>query len=136
MISIAIVRSKFNEAITDKMLKEARSHAKRLGVRVVAEATVPGAFDMPIVIQKMLERRDVDGVATLGAIIKGETNHDELIANQLARAIIELSLKHRKPIGLGIIGPGVTAEQAKKRIVAYSRQSVEAVLRVYEQLSP
>ena len=97
MVSIAIVQSKFNDEITNKMLEHAREHAKKLGVDIVAEAVVPGAFDMPIAIKKLLKRKDIDGVATVGAVIKGETKHDELIANQLSHAIILLSLEYEKP---------------------------------------
>jgi 6,7-dimethyl-8-ribityllumazine synthase len=135
MISIAIVQSKFNDEITDKMLVRAREHAKKLGIKVVAEAVVPGAFDMPIMIKKLLEREDVDGIATVGAVIKGETMHDELIANQLSRAIVELSLQSGKPIGLGVMGPGITWEQAEARITQYSEQSVEAVLKLHNELN-
>ena len=134
MVSIGIVRSEFNSEITDKMLKYARAHARRLGVKVSAEATVPGAFDMPIVVRKMLERKDVDGVATIGAVIKGETMHDELIANQIARAFIKLSLKYKKPVGLGVMGPGINWKQAQERAKQYSQQSVEAVLKVHSEL--
>lgn len=134
MVSIAIVRSKFNEEITSKMLKHARARAKELGLKVVAEATVPGAFDMPIVIKRLLERKDVDGVAVIGAVIKGETKHDEMIANRLADAITKLSLKYNKPVGLGVMGPGITWEQAKKRIDDYAERSVDAVLQVHSEL--
>ncbi len=134
MVSIAIVRSEFNKEITDKMLKYARLHAKTLGLKIAVEATVPGAFDMPIVVKKMLGRKDVDGVATIGAVIKGETGHDELIAYQVAHALTRLSLKYGKPIGLGVMGPGINWEQAEKRAAQYAEQSVEAVLRIHEEL--
>ncbi len=134
MVSIAIVRSEFNGKITSRMLKLARAHAKKLGLRIAAEVTVPGAFDMPVVIKKMLERKDVDGVAAIGAVIKGETKHDEVIAHQLARSIAELSVKYGKPVGLGVIGPGVTWNQAKKRASQYAEQSVEAVLKLHRIL--
>ncbi|MDE1823053.1 MAG: 6,7-dimethyl-8-ribityllumazine synthase [Candidatus Micrarchaeota archaeon] len=134
MVSIAIVHSKFNHEITDKMLEHARAHAKKLGMKVAVEVTVPGAFDMPITIKKLLERKDIDGVATIGAVIKGETKHDELIANQLSHAIIQLSLQYGKPVGLGVIGPGVTWKQAEARAKQYSEQSVEAVLKLHKEL--
>lgn len=134
MVSIAIVQSKFNDEITNKMLEHAREHAKKLGVDIVAEAVVPGAFDMPIAIKKLLKRKDIDGVATVGAVIKGETKHDELIANQLSHAIILLSLEYEKPVGLGVMGPGITWEQAEARINQYSEQSVEAVLKLCNEL--
>jgi 6,7-dimethyl-8-ribityllumazine synthase len=134
MVNIGIVRSEFNKEITSKMLENARKHAKKLGMKIVAEATVPGAFDIPIVVKRMLERRDVDGVATIGAVIQGETKHDELIAHTLARAITRLSLRYGKPVGMGVMGPGITEKQAKARIKQYSEQSVEAVLRLHEAL--
>ena len=134
MVSIAIVRSRFNDEITGRMLAYARASAKKLGLNVVAEASVPGAFDMPIVIKKLLERGDVDGVATIGAVIKGETKHDELITHQVAAAITGLSLEYGKPVGLGVIGPGVTWRKAEARARQYAEQSVEAVLSVHKQL--
>lgn len=130
MVSIAIVRSEFNKEITDKMLERARAHSKKLGLKVVAEATVPGAFDMPLIIKKMLEREDVDGVAAIGAVIRGETKHDELIAYTLAKAITKLSLKYDKPVGLGVMGPDITWDQAKERINQYAEQSVGAVAKL------
>ncbi len=134
MVSIAIVRSEFNKDITSKMHERARAHAKRLGMRISAEIVVPGAFDMPIAVKRMLERSDVDGVATVGAVIKGETKHDELISYTLANALIRLSLEYGKPVGLGVMGPGITYTKAKKRIRQYSEQSVEAVLRLCNEL--
>ncbi|MDE1859752.1 MAG: 6,7-dimethyl-8-ribityllumazine synthase [Candidatus Micrarchaeota archaeon] len=134
MVSIAIVRSEFNKEITSKMLKYARAHAKKLGVKVCAEATVPGAFDIPLVVKNMLERKDIDGVATLGAVIKGKTGHDELIAYQVANALTRLSLRYGKPVGLGVMGPGINWKQAKERTAQYAQQSVEAVLRVHDEI--
>ncbi len=134
MVSIAIVRSRFNEEITGKMLENAKRRAKRLGVHVAYIVEVPGAFDMPVVVKKLLGKKSVDGVACIGAIIKGSTKHDELIAYQLSRAFVTLSLEYGKPIGLGVMGPGITWNLAKKRIKQYSEQSVEAVLRVHEEL--
>jgi 6,7-dimethyl-8-ribityllumazine synthase len=134
MVAIAIVRSRFNEEITDKMLMHARAHARRLGLRVVAEAAVPGAFDMPIAIKRLLERADIDGVATIGGVIKGETKHDEVIMHQVAQAITNLSIEYGKPVSLGVIGPGVTWKKADARARQYAEQSVEAVLRMHKEL--
>lgn len=134
MVSIAIVRSRFNGEITDKMLESALRHAKKLGINVVHIAEVPGAFDMPVVVKKLLSRKDIYGVATIGAIIKGSTKHDELIAYQLSNALVRLSLEYGKPVGLGVMGPGITWSLAKKRIKQYSEQSIEAVLRVHDEL--
>lgn len=89
---------------------------------------VPGCYDMPLVINELLKRRDVDAVITLGAIIKGETKHDELIANSVAKSFIDLSLKYRKPVILGISGPDMTLQQARDRVEIISSRTVIAAV--------
>ena len=69
--------------------------AKELKLNVKHECKVPGIFDMPLIIDLLLQKNDVDGVVTLGAVIKGKTKHDEVIANSTANRISELSIKHQ-----------------------------------------
>ena len=95
---------------------------------------VPGIFDMPIVIDKLLQKKDVDGIITLGAVIKGQTKHDEVIANSTARNIAKLSIKYQKPVTLGISGPGMSERQAYARIRPVSENAVNAVLRIHDEL--
>lgn len=95
---------------------------------------VPGCYDMPLVIDELLKRRDVDAVITLGAIIKGETKHDEVIANSVAKSFIDLSLKYRKPVILGIGGPDMTLEQAKDRVEIISSRTVIAAVNMARRL--
>jgi 6,7-dimethyl-8-ribityllumazine synthase len=70
---------------------------------------------MPLVISYLLQDNAVDAVITLGAVIKGDTNHDIIIAENTARLISDLSLQYKKPIALGISGPNMTIEQAWER---------------------
>ncbi|HUY70084.1 MAG TPA: 6,7-dimethyl-8-ribityllumazine synthase [Candidatus Baltobacteraceae bacterium] len=133
-MKIAIVVSEFNSEVTSKMLKVALARAKALGITVSRTSHVPGAFDMPIVVDALLARNDVDAVVTLGAIIKGQTKHDELIANVTARTLVRLSLRHKKPVSLGITGPGMTDAQAIKRIAPVSERAVEAAQKLYLEL--
>lgn len=95
---------------------------------------VSGCYDMPLVINELLKRRDVDAVITLGAIIKGETKHDEVIANSVAKSFIDLSLKYRKPVILGIGGPDMTLEQAKDRVEIISSRTVIAAVNMARRL--
>ena len=92
------------------------------------------SFDMPLIIDKLLEKKDVDGVVTLGAVIKGKTKHDEIIADSTARNIAKLSLKHQKTVSLGISGPGMSERQAYARIVTVSENAVNAVKKVGMEL--
>ena len=75
-MNIAIVVAEFNEKITSKMLEAALHSAKNLKLTVKITCKVPGVFDMPLIIDKILRRSDIDGIVTLGAVIKGQTKHD------------------------------------------------------------
>jgi 6,7-dimethyl-8-ribityllumazine synthase len=117
------------------MIEVALEKAKSLKLNVVFTCKVPGVFDMPLIIDKLLEKKEVDGVVTLGAVIKGQTKHDELIANATATRITKLSLKYQKPVSLGITGPGMGERQAYARIRPVSERAVEAVMKIFEELS-
>jgi 6,7-dimethyl-8-ribityllumazine synthase len=83
---------------------------------------------MPLLIEELLKKNDVDAAVTLGAVIKGETSHDDIVAENAARLIADLSLKYGKPIGLGITGPNMTLEQAKDRIDIVPLHAVNAAV--------
>ena len=127
---IGIVVSEFNSDVTDRMRAVAEEHAARLGIQIVYAAKVPGAFDMPLVVDALLRRDDVDGVVTLGAVIKGQTKHDEVISYSTAKMLSELSVRYGKPVSLGITGPGMHERQAYARIRPVSERAVEAVLKI------
>src|SRR5574340_1473684 len=116
------------------MLDLAIERAKALKMNVKYTNKVPGVFDMPLLIDTLLKKRDVDAVVTLGAVIKGQTKHDELISNVTARTLTELSLKHQKPVTLGITGPGMSDRQAFQRIRPVAERAVEAAKKLFDEL--
>jgi 6,7-dimethyl-8-ribityllumazine synthase len=128
-VKIALVVSDFNFDVTSLMLERARRHAEFLGAEVSHVVHVPGVFDMPLAMRRLLKRCDVDGLAILGAVIKGDTNHDELIAAPVASTAVDLALQFDKPIGLGITGPGMDRMQALER-VDNAKNAVESVVRL------
>ncbi len=127
-ISIAIVCANFNMEITEPMLQEAVAYAKKQGAEVKATVEVPGAYEIPFACSKLLARKDIDAIAAVGAVIKGETKHDEVITQAICSELLRLSSQSGKPIGLGISGPGQTWEQAKARAKDYAHRSVHAAL--------
>ena len=133
-MNIAIVTAEFNQEITSKMLEAALEKAKSLKLNIKYACKVPGVFDMSIVIDSLLQKKDVDAVVTIGAIIKGQTKHDELIANVVAKSLTELAIKYQKPVTLGITGPGMTDRQARARIKPVAERAVEAAEKIAEQL--
>ena len=133
-MNIAIVTAEFNDEITSRMLDIALEKAKSLKLNVKYSCTVPGSYDMPIVVNALLQKKDVDGVVTLGAIIKGQTKHDEIIANATAKTLTELSIKYQKPVSLGISGPGMQERHAYARIRPVAERAVEALSKIAKEL--
>ena len=87
-MKIGIIVSEFNGEITSRMLLlAAREKAQSLKITISATNHVPGAYDIPIIADALLQRSDVDAVVTLGAIIHGKTKHDEVIANSTAKSL-------------------------------------------------
>lgn len=107
---------------------------KQNDVKLSYVCYVPGCYDMPLIINELLKRSDVDVVITLGAIIKGETKHDELIANSVSKSFTDLSLKYHKPVILGISGPDMTLQQAKDRIEIIPARTVIAAVNMTRRL--
>lgn len=134
-VRLGIVVSEFNNEITIQMLEEAKRFANdHLNLRIVYICFVPGVFDMPIMIEELLKKKNVDAIVTLGAIIKGETSHDRLIAGITAKSISELSLKYNKPISLGITGPDMTFEQAEARIIPVTQHAIDTAFVMTKRL--
>ncbi|MDH5815487.1 MAG: 6,7-dimethyl-8-ribityllumazine synthase [Candidatus Nezhaarchaeota archaeon] len=131
---LAIVVSEFNFDITYMMLQRALDHAKVMGAEVKVVVRVPGALEIPIAVAKLLRREDIDAVVTLGAIVQGETKHDEVVAHQTARKLLDISLELGKPVSLGIIGPGASRTQAQERIEEYAKRAVEAAVKAFAKL--
>ncbi len=116
------------------MLSVALEKAKSLKMNVKFICKIPGVFDMPLLIDILLQKKDVNAVVTLGAVIKGRTKHDELIAHVTAKTLADLSIKHQKPVILGITGPGMSERQAQQRIRPVAERTIEAVKKIGEEL--
>jgi 6,7-dimethyl-8-ribityllumazine synthase len=132
-VKIAMVVADFNSEVTQPMLKRAIQTATALDAVITHTVHVFGIYDMPTIVKRLLRRHDVDGVVMIGAVIKGETQHDEVIANAIANIAAQLAVQFDKPVGLGITGPGMTDEQAAARI-DNANNAVEAVVRVAKAL--
>ena len=132
-IRIGAVVSEFNYDITTMMFERAKEHAEFLGATITKVVKVPGVFDMGLAVKKLIHRKDIDGVITIGAVIEGETEHDDLVIQHAARKIADLALEYNKPVGLGISGPGMTRLQAEDRIER-GKSAVEAVVKLHQRL--
>ncbi|KAA0207380.1 MAG: 6,7-dimethyl-8-ribityllumazine synthase [Ignavibacteriaceae bacterium] len=116
-MKICIVSSKFNKPVTDNLIAGALKGIRDSGIpeNAVEIYQVPGAFEIPVAIKKLLEKHhDIAGIIALGCLIKGETAHFEYISNPVSKSIMDLSVEYLIPIGFGIL-TCYTAEQAFQR---------------------
>lgn len=132
-MKIGIVVSEFNWDITMEMLERARDHAAFLGADIAKVVKVPGVYDMSLGVKNLLSIKEVQGVVALGAVIEGETEHDQVIMQQTARKLVDLSCEYNKPVALGITGPGMTRLQAEDRIDR-AKDAVESVIKMIKSL--
>jgi len=104
-LTIGIVQARFNEPITNALLQACRDELLRLGVQEknIVHVTVPGALEVPVALQAMAERDQFDALVALGCIIRGETYHFELVANESGAGVTRVSLDHQIPIANAIL---------------------------------
>jgi len=115
-LKFAIVISRFNEFISSKLLSGALDALKRHGAKEedIEIAWVPGAFEIPLIAQKLAMSKRYDAVIALGAVIRGATPHFDYVASEVAKGIANASLKSEIPIIFGVLTTE-TIEQAIER---------------------
>ncbi|MGC8628060.1 MAG: 6,7-dimethyl-8-ribityllumazine synthase [Acidimicrobiales bacterium] len=115
-LRVAIVWSRFNEQVTSSLLAAAKRTLDELGVAQddVACASVPGAFELPLIAQRFAASGSYDAVVALGAVIRGETGHYDLVASSAAAGIARVSLDTGVPVIFGVLATD-TVQQAQAR---------------------
>ncbi len=133
-LKIAIVASRFNDFITSRLLDGAVDCLVRHGAKpedlVIIKA--PGAFELPLLCDKLAASQKYNGIVALGAVIRGSTPHFDYVCAECSKGIAQISLKHSLPIGFGIITAN-NLEQAVERAGSKAgNKGVEAALAMLE----
>ena len=104
-LRIAIVQARFNAAVTDKLAQSCLAELHALGVEAkhIKHVSVPGALEVPLALSVLADSDDYDALVALGCIIRGETYHFELVANESGAGVMRVSLKHQVPIANAIL---------------------------------
>lgn len=115
-VNIAIVASRFNDFISKALLNACLMELKRAGVpdKQITTVWVPGSFEIPLAALKLAQKKNVDAVICLGAVIRGETYHFEIVANETGRGMMQASMQSGKPVLMGVLTTD-TISQAQKR---------------------
>jgi 6,7-dimethyl-8-ribityllumazine synthase len=126
---IAIVRSRFNEPIGAALLESCLRRLAGLGVAAenITVVSVPGALEVPLALQKLAGTRKYDALIALGAVIRGETLHFEIVSYESAAGIAQVQLDSGIPVANGILTTDTDA-QAEARVVEKGRDCAEAAV--------
>jgi 6,7-dimethyl-8-ribityllumazine synthase len=128
-LCIAIVQARFNESITNALAQACRAELKALGVADddIDHVQVPGALEVPIALQAFAEKGGYDALIALGCIIRGETYHFELVANESAAGVTRVALDYQLPIA-NVILTTENTEQAVARQTEKGRDGARVVV--------
>ena len=130
---LGMVAAEFNFEVTSLMIERAKAEAEFLEVDIAKTIMVPGVFEMPLAIKTLLQDPEIDAVITIGAVIEGETDHDQVVVGQASRRIMDLSTEFDKPVAFGVTGPGMTELQAMDRIEK-GRDVVDVAVKMLKRL--
>ena len=135
MVRLGLVGAQFDKSgtVIGEMERHAREQARERDAEVVATVEVPGSYDTPLAADRLARRDDIDAVAVLGAVVTGDTDHDQVIADAAARGLTDVSLDRDTPVTLGIIGPGMSRAEAEAR-VTYGARAVDSAVDLVEEL--
>ena len=117
MVQLGLVVAQYDKHgdVIAAMEESAHATAESRDADIVATIEVPGSYDTPLAADRLARRDDIDAVAVLGAIITGDTDHDQVIGDATTQALTQVSLDRDTPVTLGIIGPGMSQDEAAAR---------------------
>lgn len=132
-LRIGIILSRFNSDIGDGLLSACKAELLKLGVAddAITVVTVPGALETPLVLQQMAASQKYDGLIALGAIIRGETYHFEVVSNESARGISDVQLNTGVPVANAIL----TTENDDQALARMSVKGAEAAAVAVEMIN-
>ena len=126
-LRVAIVRARFNETVGSAAQAACEARLKQLGVSDIKMLSVPGALEVPLVLQRLAQTRRFDALIALGAVIRGETYHFEIVSNESAGGIARVQLDTGVPIANGIL-TAENDEQAAVRAAPKGRDCADVAV--------
>ena len=100
---LGIVASRFNEEISAELLARAKAEAAKLGIKDLTVDSVPGALEIPLALQWLAQSGKFDALVAVGCVIRGDTYHFEIVANESARGVMDVALECGLPVANGIL---------------------------------
>ena len=134
---IGIVVSEWNEHITSKLLDGAKTTLLEAGVKEenIVISVVPGAFELPLGAQWLLESGTIDGVVAIGVVIQGETRHFDFVCSGTTQGIVDVTLKYNKPVGFCLLTDNTEQQSIDRAGGKHGNKGVEAAVTVLRMIA-
>ncbi|WP_048066956.1 6,7-dimethyl-8-ribityllumazine synthase [Haloquadratum walsbyi] len=133
VIRLGLVVAEFNSSVTTEMETTAEETAADRDAMINTTLSIPGVYDAPLAADRLARRDDIDAVAVIGAIVTGDTDHDQVIGDAVAQRLTDVSLERDIPVTFGVSGPGQSGAEARERIEK-GAEAVNAAVDMVEML--
>jgi 6,7-dimethyl-8-ribityllumazine synthase len=135
-VRIGLAASQFNHFITRQLVEGARDALQRhgLGAEQVILAWVPGAFELPLAADWLLNEQGCDAVVALGAVIRGGTPHFDYVAGECSRGIAHVALKHSRPVAFGVLTTDTVDQALERAATAEGNKGFDAAMTALHML--
>lgn len=134
---VAIISSRFNHIFTDRLVEGAKDAYARHGgdSSDLDLILVPGAFELPMALDKLLASGNYDGVCCLGAVIRGSTPHFDYVSAEATKGIASTSLKYQKPVSFGLLTTDTIEQTIERSGSKAGNKGFEAMVSLIEMMS-
>ena len=134
---VAIVTGRFNEFITSKLHGGAVDTLVRHGADIqnIDEVWVPGAFEIPLICQKLASTKKYDAIIALGAVIRGSTPHFDYVCNEVAKGVSHVSLKFDIPVAFGVLTTDSIEQAIERAGTKAGNKGCDAAISVIEMIN-
>ena len=130
-MKIAIIIGKFHKKEMDIMLEEARNICIKKDMQIDSEIWVPGSLEVPLVLNRILAKSDIDGAIVLGIIERWSTKHGMVMWQAVTDKILDIQITHNKPVGMWLLWPEILPDQIEPRIRPYAQAAAKALYEMY-----
>jgi 6,7-dimethyl-8-ribityllumazine synthase len=133
MPTVGLVIAQFYEELANEMKEHVRERTVERGADIIKEVPVPGVYDTPLAADRLARDPEIDTVTVLGAVVTGDTDHDQVIAHAIALQLSKVELDRDTPVTFGVMGPNMSYDEGKARTEKAAR-AVDAGLDLVEAL--
>ncbi|MFY4815121.1 6,7-dimethyl-8-ribityllumazine synthase [Halorubrum salsamenti] len=133
MASVGLVIAQFYETMAEEMEDRAQERILERDAEITTTVYVPGVYDTPLAADRLARCDEIDAVTVLGAVVTGDTDHDQVVTHTAADKLGDVSLDRDTPVTFGVIGPDMSSAEAHERI-EYAVNAVDAAVDTVREL--